>query len=123
MPLPVHGDADRVHQAVTNLLANAARHCRPGDRLTIRAHADGGVAVLDVADTGPGIPADELPHIFQRLWRGQHAKAVTGSGIGLAVVRELITAHAGTVTANSPVGAGTTITIRLPLAAPSVLTL
>ena len=73
---------------------------------------------MDVADTGPGIPADELPHIFRRLWRGQHASAVAGSGIGLAVVRELTSAHAGTVTAASPAGAGTTITIRLPLVAP-----
>jgi two-component system sensor histidine kinase BaeS len=122
IPLPVHADPDRLHQAVTNLLANAARYCRPGDHATIRAHADAGLAILDVADTGPGIPADELPHIFQRLWRGQHTRAVTGSGIGLAVVRELIAAHAGTVTANSPAGAGTTITIRLPLAAPPVPT-
>jgi two-component system sensor histidine kinase BaeS len=114
--LPVHADPDRLHQAVTNLLANAARYCRPGDRVTISGHRSGDLAVLEIADTGPGIPADELPHVFQRLWRGAQAQHVAGSGIGLAVVRELITAHGGTVSAASPTGGGTTITIRLPLA-------
>ncbi len=114
-PVPVRADPDRVHQAIGNLLANAARYCRPGDRVTVRARTEEDrSAVLEVADTGPGIPADELPHIFDRLWRGQHARAVAGSGIGLAVVRELVTAHAGTVTAQSPSGGGTTVTIRLP---------
>jgi two-component system sensor histidine kinase BaeS len=113
--LPVHADPDRLHQAVTNLLANAARYCRPGDRVTVRGYAQGGRAVLEVADTGPGIPADELPHVFQRLWRGERARSVAGSGIGLAVVRELVTAHGGTVTAASTAGAGATITIQLPL--------
>jgi two-component system, OmpR family, sensor histidine kinase BaeS len=114
--LPVHADPDRLHQAVTNLLANAARYCRPGDRVTVRGHRSGVLAVLEIADTGPGIPAGELPHVFQRLWRGHQARSVAGAGIGLAVVRELVIAHGGTVSAASPTGAGTTITIRLPLA-------
>jgi two-component system sensor histidine kinase BaeS len=117
---PVHADADRLHQAVANLLSNAVRYCRPGDQVSLSSSIDGPTAVLDIADTGPGIPADELPHIFDRLWRGQHTRAVSGSGIGLAVVRELITAHGGTVTAGSPAGRGTTITIRLPLASTPV---
>jgi two-component system sensor histidine kinase BaeS len=114
--LPVYADPDRLHQAVTNLLANAARYCQPGDRVTVRGHRNGEQAVLEVADTGPGIPADELAHVFQRLWRGRDTGSVVGSGIGLAVVRELVTAHGGTVSAASPAGGGTTITIRLPLA-------
>jgi two-component system, OmpR family, sensor histidine kinase BaeS len=114
--LPVQADPDRLHQAITNLLANAARYCRPGDRVTISGHRSGGLAVLAITDTGPGIPADELPHVFQRLWRGHQARSVAGAGIGLAVVRELVTAHGGTVSAASPAGGGTTITVRLPLA-------
>lgn len=116
VPLPVHADPDRLHQAVTNLLANTARYCRPGDRVTISGHRTGDLAVLEVADTGLGIPADELAHVFQRLWRGAQARSVAGSGIGLAVVRELVTAHGGTVSATSPTGGGTIITIQLPLA-------
>jgi two-component system sensor histidine kinase BaeS len=112
---PVFADADRLHQAVTNLLSNAARYCRPGDQVSLSSSIEGRTAVLVVADTGPGIPADELPHVFDRLWRGQRARAVAGSGIGLAVVRELIAAHGGTVTARSPAGGGATITVRLPL--------
>ena len=116
--VPVRADPDRVHQAVANLLANAVRYCRPGDRVTVRAHVEDGSAVLEVADTGPGIPADELPYVFDRLWRGHRARSVAGSGIGLAVVRELVTAHGGTVTATSPPGGGTAVTIRLPRAVP-----
>jgi two-component system, OmpR family, sensor histidine kinase BaeS len=112
-PVPVHADPDRLHQAVTNLLANAARYCRRNDRVVLRAYTDGDDAVLEIADTGPGISADELPHVFDRLWRGHRARAVAGSGIGLAVVRELVTAHGGTVSAASPAGRGTRITIRL----------
>ena len=71
--------------------------------------------VLQVADTGPGIAAEDLPQAFDRLWRGDRTQDVAGSGIGLAIVRELISAHGGTVTATSGPGHGTVITVRLPL--------
>jgi two-component system sensor histidine kinase BaeS len=106
-------DPDRVHQALGNLLDNAARYCRPGDTVTVTVRHDGPDAVIEVADTGPGVPPDELPHLFDRLWRGRSSAGVAGSGIGLAVVRELVTAHHGTVTATST-PAGTVFTIRLP---------
>jgi signal transduction histidine kinase len=115
-PVPVRVDADRVHQAVVNLLANAARYCRPGDRVSIRASTADSMGLVEVADTGPGIAEADLPHVFQRLWRGRGSVAVAGSGIGLAVVRELVTAHGGTVAVDSTPGAGTRFTIRLPLA-------
>jgi two-component system sensor histidine kinase BaeS len=114
VPVPVRADPDRVHQILANLLANAARYCRPGDQVVVRVRADGAAAELTVADTGPGIPADELPHVFDRLWRGRDSGAVAGSGIGLAVVRELVAAHGGTVTAESPPTGGAAITVRLP---------
>ncbi len=114
-PVLVRVDSDRVHQAVGNLLANAARYCRPGDEVAVVVRTEGDDAVLDVVDSGPGIAADELPHVFDRLWRGRDAQQVAGSGIGLAVAREIVLAHAGSIEAASPEGAGTTITIRLPL--------
>ncbi|SEN79422.1 HAMP domain-containing sensor histidine kinase [Cryobacterium luteum] len=113
-PVFVRADADRLHQAIANLLANAARYCRPGDSVRLTVWEADGVAALEVADSGPGIPADELPHIFDRLWRGRAARQVAGSGIGLALVREIVTRHGGTIAAASAGGEGTTITIRLP---------
>ncbi|MES9538799.1 MULTISPECIES: HAMP domain-containing sensor histidine kinase [unclassified Actinomadura] len=111
----IRADADRIHQALGNLLSNAARYCRPGDSVTVRVRAQGDEAVIEVADTGPGIPAAERAHVFERLWRGSSGRRVAGSGIGLAVVRELVAAHGGTVTASSPDAGGATFTIRLPV--------
>jgi two-component system sensor histidine kinase BaeS len=111
---PVRGDPDRLHQAVVNVLANAARYCRPGDRVDVAVRAESGDAVLQITDTGPGIAADELPQAFDRLWRGRDTAGTAGSGIGLAVVRELVCAHGGTVDLDSPAGGGVTVTIRLP---------
>ncbi|TFB46745.1 HAMP domain-containing sensor histidine kinase [Cryobacterium tagatosivorans] len=120
-PAFVLADADRLHQAIGNLLANAARYCRPGDRVTLAVARDERQTVLRVADSGPGIPEDELPHIFDRLWRGRAAGEVAGSGIGLALVREIVTSHGGSVEAESAPGEGATIIIRLPVAsAPAV---
>ncbi|WP_262063312.1 sensor histidine kinase [Streptomyces sp. STR69] len=113
-PLLVRADADRLHQALGNLLSNTARHCRPGDTVTVTTSATPFEALVEVADTGPGIPTAELPHVFDRLWRGTRARAGGGSGIGLAVVKELVTAHGGTVTADSGPGGGTRMTLRLP---------
>ncbi len=115
-PVLVRADSDRLHQAVGNLLANAARYCRPGDEVTVGVRTEDGQAVLDVVDSGPGIAADELPYVFDRLWRGRDAQQVAGSGIGLAVAREIVVAHGGTIEASSPERHGTTITIRLPRA-------
>ncbi len=110
----VLADPDRLHQVVGNLLGNAVRYCRPGDDVTATVRRDGSDAVLEVRDTGPGIPPEDLPHVFERLWRGR--ADTEGSGIGLAVVRELVTAHGGTVTAASDGVRGTTVTVRLPAA-------
>ncbi|MGV9372985.1 HAMP domain-containing sensor histidine kinase [Micromonospora tulbaghiae] len=119
-PVPVRADPDRLHQAITNLLANATRYCRSGDQVHVRARVEpAGGALLTVADTGPGIPAEELPHAFERLFRGRDARHIAGSGIGLAVVRELISAQGGAVALESPPGGGLTVTIRLPARRPA----
>jgi two-component system sensor histidine kinase BaeS len=107
----VRADADRLHQVVGNLLANCARHCRPGDHVDVALVAERGDAVLVVADDGPGIPEADLPRVFDRYWRGGRAD-VPGSGLGLAVVREIVRASGGTITLTSE--AGTRVVVRLP---------
>ena len=118
-PAPVLADERWMHQVVTNLLGNALKFTPAGGRVTIRTGRGGpggSGAVLEVADTGVGIPADELPRIFDRFWRGQAAAQTSGSGIGLAIAAELTLAHGGTLTADSRPGAGTRLTLALPSA-------
>jgi two-component system sensor histidine kinase BaeS len=113
---PVLADERWMHQVVTNLLGNALKFTPAGGTVTIRTRQDGRDAVLEVADSGVGIPADELPRIFDRFWRGQAAAQTSGSGIGLAIAAELARAHGGTLTAASQPGEGTRLTLTLPSA-------
>ncbi|MEU0721807.1 ATP-binding protein [Streptomyces lavendulocolor] len=109
----VDGDAIRLRQIVTNQLTNALKFVPQGGTVTLTLRQEDGWAELQVADTGPGIPAEDLPRIFDRFFRSRTARA-DGSGIGLAVVAELAAAHGGTITADSTPGHGTTFTTRLP---------
>ena len=121
-PLVVDGDADRLAQVVRNLLANALKFTPPGGRVGVSLELSGGEAVLVVEDTGAGIQAHELPHVFDRFWRGRAGDGVAGRGIGLAVVRQLVHAHGGRVGATSDGEHGSTFTVLLPAAheAPAV---
>jgi two-component system sensor histidine kinase BaeS len=101
---------------ITNLLTNALKFTPGGGQVRIETETAGPGAVLRVTDTGTGIPADELPHIFERFWRGRQAAQTSGSGIGLAVAAELALAHGGQLTASSQPGQGTEITLSLPAA-------
>jgi two-component system sensor histidine kinase BaeS len=113
-PTPIRGDPRRLHQIVTNLLANAAKYTPPGGKVTVRAGRDGPDAFLEVADTGPGIPAEERPLVWERFYRGRAGRLADGSGIGLAVVKELVDAHGGCVNIDDVAGGGTRFTVRLP---------
>ena len=113
-PVPVLADERWLHQLVTNLLGNALKFTPAGGGVTIRTRRDGLDAVLEVSDTGVGIPADELPRVFDRFWRGQAAAQASGSGIGLSVAAELARAHGGTLTAASQPGEGTRLTLTIP---------
>jgi two-component system sensor histidine kinase BaeS len=113
---PVVADERWLHQVVTNLLGNALKFTPAGGRVTVRTGQTGPDAVLTVTDTGVGIPADELPHVFERFWRGQAAAGTSGSGIGLAIAAELARAHGGTLAAASQPGQGTTLTLTVPRA-------
>ena len=112
----VLADVGRLHQVITNLLTNALKFTPPGGRVTIPAGPADRGAVVRVTDTGAGIPADELPRIFDRFWRGRQASRTSGSGIGLAVAAELARAHGGELTATSTEGHGTQVTLTLPRA-------
>jgi two-component system, OmpR family, sensor histidine kinase BaeS len=111
---PVVVDSRWLHQLVTNLLSNALKFTQADGTVTIITRQDARSAVLEVADTGIGIAADELPHIFDRFWRGQRAAQTSGSGIGLAIAAELARAHGGALTASSQPGRGTRLTLTLP---------
>jgi two-component system OmpR family sensor kinase len=115
-PLPaVRGDWDLLFLAVYNLLDNAYKFTQPGDTVEVRAFEDGALVVLEIADTGPGIPEAEVPHVWEELYRGQGARGVRGSGLGLALVRAVAERHGGRVTLRSRVDQGTVVTLRLPL--------
>jgi signal transduction histidine kinase/CheY-like chemotaxis protein len=110
----VVGDAARLGQVVDNLLGNALKFTLPGVDVVVDVHGRAGDAVLVVADSGPGIPQAELPHVFERFWRGESAQGIGGSGVGLAVVAELVEAHNGRVSVSSDPGDGTRFTVVLP---------
>ncbi|MFE0416675.1 sensor histidine kinase, partial [Streptomyces tendae] len=114
--VPVIADPVRIRQMIGNLVSNAVRYTPAGGSVTLRAHVDLDTVVIDVADTGTGISADELPHIFDRFWRAEKSRSRQsgGSGLGLAIVRRLAEAHQGTVTAASTPNVGSTFTLRLP---------
>ena len=114
--LVVVADYGRLTQVVNNLVLNALRHTAVGGQITLEAKPIDNWVNLTIRDTGEGIPATELPYIFDRFWRGDRARSHTGStGLGLAIARQLVQAHGGQITVESDVGIGTTFTIRLPL--------
>jgi signal transduction histidine kinase len=114
-PLPnVQGDPDLLLLAIHNLLENALKFSNPGDTLELRAFEDGLYIVIEVADTGPGIPDEEQPHVWEELYRGKAGRGVPGSGLGLALVRAIAERHDGQVGLRSRLGQGTVFTLRLP---------
>jgi two-component system OmpR family sensor kinase len=115
-PLPVvAGDQDLLFLALHNLVDNALKFSAPGDTVEIRAFEDGARLVIEVADTGPGIPKDEVPHVWEELYRGQGGRGVPGSGLGLALVQAIVQRHGGQVGLRSRPGQGTVFSIRLPV--------
>ena len=114
---PVFVDQDMWEKILLNLLSNAFKFTLEGEiRLSVRTSDDGKFAQVEVADTGIGIPADALPRLFERFYRvdGARGRSFEGSGIGLALVHELIRLHGGSIEARSTLGRGTTFTIRIP---------
>jgi two-component system OmpR family sensor kinase len=114
-PVVVPGDPARLHQVLANLLANVRSHTPEGATATTRLRADGGWAVLQVIDDGPGIPAELRPHVFERFARGDasRSRSAGSTGLGLAIVHAVVTAHGGRVQVDSEPGR-TVFTVRLP---------
>jgi len=114
-PLPtIQGDADLLLLAIHNLLENAVKFSSPGDTLELRAFEVGQQIVIEVADTGPGIPEDEQPQVWEELYRGHSSRGIPGSGLGLSLVRAIIERHNGSVSLRSRLDQGTVFTLRLP---------
>lgn len=118
-PIAVEGDVGRLDQVLGNLVSNALRFTPRGGKVVLGARSLAGVVQMRVSDTGVGVPAEDLPYVFDRFWKGDRSRARTvgsGSGLGLAIARQLVQAHDGRIAVESAVGQGTTFTIELPAA-------
>ncbi len=115
-PVPVEGDGTMLREMLVNLVDNAIRYTRRGGRVTVSVRRTGDLAVLDVEDNGPGIPADEREQVFERFYRVLGTEG-DGSGLGLAIVREVVDGAGGTVALAEADGVGLVVSVRLPVAA------
>ncbi len=114
-PLPeISGDPDLLLLAIHNLLDNAIKFTGPGDTIEARAFDDGNDIVIEVADTGPGIPENEVSRVWEELYRGEQARGVSGSGLGLSLVQAIIEKHGGSIAVRSKTDQGTIFSVRLP---------
>ena len=115
-PVTTMGDEDRLSQVLVNLLANALQFTSPGGQVEVVLRSEDGTARLAMADTGCGIAPEDLPHIFERFYRGDRSRARTtgGAGIGLTIVKHIVERHGGTVAVQSQVGEGSTFEVVLP---------
>lgn len=117
-PLMINGDGQRLKQMLLNLIDNAIKYTGKGGKITVSTQQEGKEAVLKISDTGRGIPAEDLPHIFDRFFRHSRNtsdKTVIGFGLGLSIVKWIVDSHGGKIEATSKVGEGTTFTVRIPL--------
>ncbi len=115
-PLEITGDPERLSQVITNLLTNAIQYNHPQGEVCVQLRAQDGLAVLSVSDTGQGIGSADLSHVFGRFYRADKSRTGgSNSGLGLAIAKAIIEAHAGTIEVASEEEVGTTFTIRLPI--------
>jgi signal transduction histidine kinase len=120
-PLIVDGDRDRLAQVIGNLLSNAIKYSPAGTRVRLTLDADDGHASIIVADEGAGIPESDRQRIFEKFYRGPAATGVGGTGLGLAVARELVHSHGGEIELEPSDGGGSTFVVTLPLAHAAVV--
>jgi heavy metal sensor kinase len=118
-PVSIQADPSRIRQLITNLVDNALRFTEPGGSVTVRVESFDSAGrlscvILSVSDTGIGIPAEHLPHIFERFYQVDAARSSGGCGLGLSLCRWIVRAHGGRIEARSTPGEGTTFTVTLP---------
>lgn len=112
----INGDPERLGQVVTNLLTNAIQYNRPEGEVLVRLTVRENLAELEIADTGPGISADDLPRVFERFYRADKSRTGAGnSGLGLSICKAIVEAHGGTIEVASEIGKGSVFTVRLPV--------
>jgi two-component system, OmpR family, sensor kinase len=111
----VMGDRDQIRQMVLNLVENAVKYTPSGGEVALSLRKDNYHASIAVSDTGPGIPADILPHIFERFYRGNHRSMMGGTGLGLAIADRIARSHGGSIDVESKEGAGSTFTVSIPV--------
>ena len=117
-PVVVRGSESLLFRVLMNLAENAIKYAGSGRKVTVTVRRDGGDALLEVSDTGPGIPAADLERIFDRFYRADPARSRSGTGLGLALARSIVRVHGGTIRVDSPPGGGTCFRVRLPPADP-----
>jgi signal transduction histidine kinase len=122
VPLWVSIDRSRMQQVFVNLIDNAIKYTPAGGRIYLSSFATGQTSVVEIRDTGIGIPADALPHIFDRFFRADKARSRVsgGTGLGLSIVKAICEAHGGTIRVSSVEGEGTIVCMEFPLIAPPV---
>jgi two-component system OmpR family sensor kinase len=116
-PLEIEGDAERLGVVVTNLLTNAIQYNHDDGEVKAVLKTENGLAVLSVSDTGQGIPADDLPRVFERFYRADQSRSSGNAGLGLAICQAIVTAHGGSIDVTSRENTGSTFTLRLPVPA------
>ena len=115
LPEEIHADAGLLDQVFTNLLSNAVKYAPKDPRIEVKGWTDGRFAALSVRDHGVGIGADDLPRMFERFFRARTSAGITGTGIGLNLVKQLVEMHTGTTEVDSVEGQGSVFTVRLPI--------
>jgi PAS domain S-box-containing protein len=110
-------DRERIERVFTNLIGNSLKFCTSGAAISVRGKVVHGEVAFSVEDTGPGIPAEQIPHLFDRYWTAHHARGTKGAGLGLYICKGIVEAHGGRLWVDSVVGRGTTFFFTLPLPA------
>jgi two-component system phosphate regulon sensor histidine kinase PhoR len=113
----IRADKDRIRQTIINLVHNAIKFNRPGGKVTVSTRTDRESVIVSVSDTGTGISKEDLPHVFERFYKADRARAKGGSGLGLAIAKHTIQAHGGNIWAQSEEGKGSTFSFSLPIKA------